>query len=474
MLTYALAANYLIVFVLIFTILRRRDEPSAMLGWLLFVTSAPFIGWIMYMIFGSRRIRYRARKRRWRSAGALARYERRAAQATGAGAQPDLPDDLKRVALIARNVATATATGGNKVDVFVEAEATFAALEASMRSARHHIHAQYYIWNDDDTGRAFRDLLVEKAREKVEVRVLLDSVGCIALPRDFWRPLLAVGGEVGWFLPLLTWPMRWNLHLRNHRKLVVIDGREAYLGSQNIGDEYRGRKKKLSPWYDTHMRMVGPAAGRVQQVFAEDWLFTTGRGLARDHYFPTPEVAGDSVVQVMATGPDEAPEALSQISFAALNNARESVRLATPYFVPPPAVRAAMTLAAYRGVSVQLVLPTRSDAPVVLWAGRSFYAELVSAGVDIHEFGEGMLHSKLVTVDDRWFLLGSANMDVRSFKLNYELTAVVYDAEVTRSLAQTIDGYIARSERVTLETATSRGPILELLEGAARLLSPVL
>ncbi|MCA9244281.1 MAG: cardiolipin synthase [Phycisphaerales bacterium] len=474
MITFALVANYVIVALVVLTILRRREEPAAMLGWLLFVTTAPFIGWITYLIFGSRRVRRRAIRRQWSSAGARVRFERHAQQATRGWSQSALPKDLRQVAQVGRRVASAAPVGGNHVDVFIEAEETFTALEQAIRAAEHHIHAEYYIWNDDETGRAFRDLLIERVKAGVEVRVLLDSVGCWRLPRGFWRPLLEEGGEVAWFLPLWNWPLRWNLHLRNHRKLVVIDGREAFLGSQNIGDEYRGRLKRLSPWYDAHMRVVGPAAGRVQQVFAEDWQFATGRGLPREKYFPTPPMAGNCVVQILPTGPDEAPDALSQMSFAAVTDATERVRLATPYFVPPPAVRIALTHAAHRGVRVQLVLPTRSDHPVVLWAGRSFYAELLSAGVEIYEFGAGMLHSKLVTVDDRWFLLGSANMDIRSFKLNYELTAVVYHSEQTRELADAIDDYIARSEPITRQVAKKRGLIGELAEGAARLMSPVL
>jgi cardiolipin synthase len=210
------------------------------------------------------------------------------------------------------------------------------------------------------------------------------------------------------------------------------------------------------------------------QTFAEDWAFATHESLTDDAYFPNPECVGDSVVQVLPSGPAEEASSLGQVVFAAVSTARESIRIATPYFVPSAGLRMALTHARYRGVRVRLVLPTRSDLPFVLWAGRSFYPELLDAGVEIYEFDGGMLHSKIVTVDDRWCMLGTANMDIRSFRLNFEITALLYDRRVTAELSAAIERHCEHARRIRPRDVWKRAWPLQLFEGAARLFAPLL
>ena len=368
------------------------------------------------------------------------------------------------------------AIGGNRVCLLTEANATYAALEQALRDAREHINLEYYVWRDDETGRAFGDLLCEKAAEGVECRLLLDAVGCWQLGRGFIRRLVDAGVRVAFFLPIHPFRLRkrWSVHLRNHRKIAVVDGVTALVGSQNIGDEYRGRKKRLSPWFDTHMRIDGPAALFLQQVFAEDWYLAARERLDQGAYFPAPQSRGESVVQVLPSGPDMGVNALGQVLFAAVSAARESVRMATPYFVPDAALRWALTYACYRGVRVRLVLPTRSDSQLALLAARSFYPELLNAGVEIHEYDAGVLHSKLVTVDERWGMLGSANMDARSFRLNFEITALIYDPGVVGEMVRYIDKYCEQARRVSQREVWQRGMVRQVGEGAARLFAPLL
>jgi cardiolipin synthase len=411
----ALAANYVVAVLTAVAILRGRREPAAMLAWLFAVITLPVAGSAAYILFGSNRIPRKAGRRRRRVAHLLKRFERWAEQRVKPAGVTDvaLPEDLAPVHTLALRLGQMPAVGGNRVQVFQEANATYAALEEAIGAARQHIHLLYYIWQPDQTGTHFRDLLVRKAREGVQCRMLLDAIGCARLTRRFTRPLIDAGVQVAFFLPLRPFRKRWTLHLRNHRKIAVIDGVSAFLGSQNIGDEYRGRLKRLSPWYDSHMRIDGPGASFLQQVFAEDWLFATREDIDRDACFPPPQSAGDSVVQILPTGPDQDISVLGQIIFAAVSSAHESILIATPYFVPDPGLLMALAHACYRGVRVRMVLPTRSDAPLVLWAGRSYYPELLDAGVELFEFDAGVLHSKIITVDDRWAMLGSANMDVR-------------------------------------------------------------
>jgi cardiolipin synthase len=366
------------------------------------------------------------------------------------------------------------ATSGNAVQVYQEADATYRALEEALRTAERHIHLEYYIWQADDTGRHFRDVLIEKARQGVECRLLLDAVGCWRLTRRFLRPLTEAGCQVAFFMPLYPSRRRLSLHLRNHRKIVVIDGRTAFAGSQNVGDEYLGRLKKLCPWQDTHMRVTGPAVLFLQQTFAEDWSLATRESLTADEYFPTPQSVGNSTVQILPTGPERDISPLGQLIFAAASTARSAIRIETPYFVPDAALRMVLMHACYRGVRVQLVLPTRSNHLLLLWAGRSFYSQLLDAGVEIYEYDAGMLHSKIVTVDDRWCMLGTANMDVRSFRLNFEVTALLYDRSITRELAESIERHCARARRISLRDVWQRGLPAQLFEGVARLFTPLL
>jgi len=495
-----LGANYLLALITVVLVLHRRKEPTAMLAWIFAVLTLPVLGMLVYWTLGSGRLRRKVRRRRRRAGHLLSQFKRWTEERTlpgGAGPSPDpyepgggppgaqgdaaagdqaLPPDLAGIEQLGRRMAGMPATGGNEVTILQEANATYAALEESLRAARRYIHMEYYIWRPDETGTAFRDLLVERARAGVQCRLLLDAVGCWRLTREFIRPLLEAGAQVVFFMPLYHFPLgkRWSLHLRNHRKIAVIDGHTALTGSQNIGDEYRGRLRRLSPWYDTHMRLRGPAAHFLQQTFAEDWYFATRERLDDDSYFPQPGPAGRSIVQVLPTGPDQSLSVLAQIVIAAVSAARTSIRITTPYFVPDEALRMALVYACCRGVQVRLVLPTRSDSRLALWAARSFYAELSEAGVEIHEYDGGVLHSKLVTVDDRWAMLGSANMDVRSFKLNFEITALIYDQQVTTELARSIDAFCSRARRMTPRAVHRRGAYRQIGEGAARLFAPLL
>jgi len=471
-------AHVLIAIAATLSILRRRTEPVSMLAWIFAVWSLPWLGVTFYILMGSNRVRRKAGKRRRKRADLIERIGRQAEEGVRLGVDATslhLDPGEKEIERLGWRLVHMPAVGGNEVRYFKSAADTYYGLEMAIRAARHHVHMEYYIWQPDESGRHFRDLIVDAARRGVQCRVLLDSVGCFKLSRKFLKPWYDAGVQVAFFLPVYPFRRRRvSLHLRNHRKIAVIDGDTAFVGSQNIGDEYLGRLKRLSPWYDSHMRITGPAALFLQQVFAEDWAFTTYEGLADAAYFPPCGVCGDSAVQLLPTGPDQDLGVLGQILFAAVASAKSSIRIATAYFVPDSALRGALMHAALRGVKVQLVLPTRSDSLLVLWAGRSYYAELMEAGIEIFEFEQGMLHSKMITIDDRWAMLGSANMDVRSFRLNFEVSALIYDAQVARVLAAEIEQHRAASREVKPRDVWRRKYHEQVLEGAARLFAPVL
>lgn len=473
----ALTLNYVLALLVVGAVLRQRKDPMAMLAWILAIVGIPFVGTGLYWLLGSTRVGRRARRKRKRLRALIARLNHRTANRVGPQTEvtdADLPDDLAGIARLGRRLCGMPPTYHNEVEIYEEANETYAALEAAFRSAEHHIHVEYYIWQPDETGRHFRDILIERAQAGVECRVLLDAVGSWRLGQSFLRPWQKAGVQVGFFLPLYPLRKRFSPHLRNHRKIAIVDGKTGFMGSQNIGDEYRGRLKRLSPWYDSHMRIRGPAVLFLQQTFAEDWSFATRLQLDSEEYFCEPARGGNSIVQILPTGPDQNVRALEQMLFGAVAGAERSIRIATPYFVPDPGLQSAMLHASYRGVRVELVLPTRSDNPFVLWAGRSFYRELLEGGVEIHEYDDGVLHSKVVTVDDRWCMIGSANMDVRSFRLNFEMTAMLYDADMASHLSQSIGRFCEGGRDITLRDVWQRTLRQQLVEGTARLFAPLL
>ncbi len=477
--TVLVELHFLIAGVLVIRILRRRDEPTAMIAWILAVITLPAVGMVLYWVFGSGRLRRKVGRRRRRVAHLLQSLQVQARERTDPHSSAEaqtLPEDLAGVEQLGARLSQMPVTTGNDVRVFTDAEETHAALDEALRTARDHIHLEYYIWQPDETGRYYRQLLIDRARAGVKVRLLLDAVGCWRLREGFVRPLRGAGVQVAFFTPLHQLRVRklWSLHLRNHRKIAVIDGRIAFMGSQNIGDEYRGRAHDRTPWHDAHLRICGPTSTLLQQVFAEDWYFAARERLDHDVYFPVQEAAGSSRVQILPTGPDQPTSILGQVLFAVVASARESLRIVTPYFVPDAAVRWALMHACYRGVRVRLVLPTRSDSALALWAARSFYSELVAAGVEIVEYDAGVLHAKIITVDDRYALLGSANMDARSFRLNFEVTSLLYDHAVAGALTHVIDAYCDGGRRIMPHDVWSKGALRQLGEGVARLFAPLL
>ncbi|MCK6457569.1 MAG: cardiolipin synthase [Phycisphaerae bacterium] len=470
-------ADALIVAATIVIILRRPREPRAMIAWILAVLLLPVLGPALFVVIGQPRLERTRRRRHRRRAKLLPAIAGRAERLHGVRATPEharLDPALVDLARVALRLTAYPPTDGNEVTVFHDPESTFLAIQLAILGARSHVHLQYYILQPDETGRAVAKLLSDKARAGVRCRVLLDDVGCWRLPRSFTRSLRDAGVEVAFFHPVLPWRGRWHVNFRNHRKVVVVDGEVGFTGSQNIGDEYLGRRRKFAPWRDTHLRIIGPAAQDLQEVFLEDWHFTTGMELSGEECFPPLRRAGSDLVQIVPSGPDQEAEVLHQLLYAAVAAARRSVCIITPYFVPDSPMLMALKSAALRGVRVQLLIPSRTDHWFVLWAGRSYYEELSAAGIEIYEYEDGMLHSKTVVVDQSWALVGSANMDARSFRINFEVTTVLYNRERAAVLHEDFESVRARAKlvRPTNRRGWTFGESLSL--GLARLASPLL
>lgn len=479
-----LGASYAIGLWFILRILRQPRQPMATLLWVVGIFAFPWVVLPLYLLVGERRIIRRGRKKRRRAgpilrAMARTRIEHPTAYARDLpafqGARAAIEDgSLQQLIDVSDNLGDFRPTMGNKVDVYTSASETYEAILAAIRDAREHIHLEYYIFRSDETGKLFVDELARKARSGVEVRLLLDGVGSWSTRERFFAPLLEAGGKLATFSPGIPLRRPWHVNCRNHRKIVVVDGRVAFTGSQNIGDEYRGLLRRLGPWKDTHLRLEGPCVLELQEVFVEDWYFACAEDLASPRYLHRPDHSGPSVCTIYPTGPDQNEAVLSHVFFAALALARKSIRISTPYFVPDPGLIMALQHAGHRGVEVEILIPARTDEKLVLWAGRSYYEELIRAGVKVHEYDEGMLHSKSVVIDDTWSLVGSANMDVRSFIYNFEVTVAVFDDHIAKTLRRDFINDVRKSRQIPHQRPELQrfGP--SVLEGFARLFSPLL
>ncbi|HLU12554.1 MAG TPA: cardiolipin synthase [Arenimonas sp.] len=455
----AIWALYLLV--LAGWIVLQKREPIATLSWLLSLAALPVLGLLIYHFFGPQRIR-RQQLRRNRSR---------------AGLEPALPpglsasDDcvtLARLGQSATRYAPATAT---EAELLVGGCATYDALLAAIARAQHHIHLEYYIFDPDHSGTAVRDALAERARAGVRVRLLLDAIGSGKTSHRFLAPLREAGAEIAWFHPVrLRWVWRPRVNLRSHRKLVVVDGLEAFTGGINVCDT-QDERRRPDAYRDLHLRLRGEIVRWLQLAFLEDWHYATGIAL-RDHSLWPEQPAGQLLAQVLPSGPDSPWEAIHRVMVEAIHQANHRVWLVTPYFVPGEAARMAMTSAALRGLDVRVLVPAKSDSAIVRAAARSYYDELLAAGVRVFEYQPCMLHSKALLVDADTCLMGSANFDHRSFRLNFELNVLLHDAGFAGALEREIESCLADS----LEIGRDRHPGLarRLGEACARLLSPLL
>jgi cardiolipin synthase len=467
--TGLLLLDVFIIAILLPTVVQQRRESGATLAWVLVIVLLPFIGLLSFWVFGTTRLYFRRRKRRKVEAKLARALEGVQVNLNGeqyiTGVSPSLLTLVNKLDDIGP-------LAGNAVEVMREGDALFDALEAAFDAATHHIHLTYYIWEADYTGKRLRDALVRAVQRGVTVRLLVDDVGSRQANARFFQPLLAAGGQVERFLKVNVLSRQLNLNNRNHRKIAIIDGGLTFTGGMNVGDVYAGRGE---PWHDLHARIQGPVAYTLQEVFCQDWYHATGEDLVSDTYFPVIPDAGTIYAQFLASGPaDERWQAIHTVLFAAMNLASERIWLETPYFVPDRPILMALQTAALRGVDVRLLLPGRSDHPLVLYAGRSFIDELLDAGVRVFEMHQAMPHGKAVMIDGHFATLGSANMDQRSFRLNFEGNIFFYGTEIASKLEEDFLAACAGVQEVTLVQRSQLSKWQRLAESAARLLAPLL
>lgn len=460
-------------------VLIRRKEPSATIAWILVLVFMPAAGALLFLLFGRDRVRLPAKRKREldavvRAQVAASRAETPETERTSSVSIVTVSPLERALFRIGQRLSHLRATDGNKVDVLIDGQTMYDVLGAAIDGARHHVHAQYYLIRDDATGRWFRDRLVAAARRGVHVRLLMDGFGCFGLGAAWRRPLHKAGASVAYFMPMRS-ALLQPVNLRNHRKIVVVDGETAFTGGFNVGDEYKGNMPGVGTWRDVHLRIEGPAAAELQRVFFQDWAFATNEPIDPRDYFPREiQPRGDAKIAIVTSGPDTRTEAIHRMFFGAIVGATREIFLTTPYFVPTESLTVAMELAAMRGVDLKLVLPARSNHRVTFQAGRSFYFDLLKSGVDIREYQPGIVHAKTLVADSQVALVGSANMDLRSFRLNFEVHALVHDASTATRLREAFEDDLSKSRRVDFDEWNARPWTNRVKEGAARLVSPLL
>jgi cardiolipin synthase len=369
---------------------------------------------------------------------------------------------------------------GNKVTLLQDGPATYAAMFAAIGAARDHINMETYILEDDEVGRQFAGALIAKQRQGVQVNLIYDSVGTIGTPEEFFQPLVDAGVKVLEFNPVnpLTAKAGWDVNQRDHRKLLIVDGKVALLGGINISSVYSSgssvRRRSTGtngkqPWRDTHLQIDGPAVAELQKLFIETWDKQKGETLAQRAYFPPLQPVGNEVVHAIGSSPDDAYSLIYATLISAINSAEREVLLTNAYFVPDPQLVASLKDAVARGVDVKLILPARTDSALVFHAGRSHYSELLQGGIKIYERKNALLHAKTALIDGVWSTVGSTNLDWRSFLHNQELNAVVLGAEFGQRMRKAFDEDVAQSQQITLEEWDRRSLDLHVKEMFGRL-----
>lgn len=453
-------------------VLLRRKEPSSTFAWIFVLLAFPALGIVLFWYLGRDRVR---RPVRTRLAVAASLRQRLGDRLSGSVSVTDAarnslidaqPEELRGVMRVASKMGRAPLVQGNRVSLLVGAEKLYASLVDAIDAATREVHLEFYAFRKGKTTQVVIDALERAARRGVKVRLLYDAFGSMGVNSSL-RTLRKHGGQARPFFPLDPIRRAATINLRNHRKLVVIDGTLGYCGGINVGDDF-------VPWRDVMMRIEGPAVAPLQAIFLEDWYFASREELDQDTSFPPLQSHGETVMQIVQSGPDESLETIHRLYFTAIASARSSVWISTPYFVPDRAVLVALQTAALRGVDVRVVLPAHSNFPITKWAGESFFEELLEAGVRIYEYGPEMLHTKALIVDGRFATVGSANLDVRSFRLNFELIAVLYDAHWVEELTRLHREDQARSKELSLALWSQRGTNTRVKEGIGRLVSPLL
>jgi cardiolipin synthase len=458
-------------------ILRPHREPASRVAWVVVMLVLPVVGIIAYILLGETSI---GRRRVSRMCAVLAAMPD-VAKAPGMNApnlQPKIPECYAHLFRLGHSVNGFDPVGGNRARLLPDSNATIASMVADIDAAQDHVHLTVYIWLPDNNGLKVVEALKRAAARNVICRTMADGLGSRSMiASEHWKAMREAGVQVATALaignPLLR-PLRGRIDLRNHRKILVIDNRITYCGSQNCADPEFRIKAKFAPWVDAVMRFEGPIARQNQHLFASDWMAQTDDDLNDLLRQPLPPADSGFTAQVIGTGPTVRNSAMPELFETLMYTARRELVITTPYYVPDEAMQSALCASARRGVKTIIIFPARNDSWIVGAASRSYYSDLLAAGVCIHEYEGGLLHTKSLTLDGEITLIGSANMDRRSFDLNYENNILICDPALTAEMRRRQDAYLAQSHPVTVEMVAQWPMTRRLWNNTIAMLGPIL
>ena len=475
----ALAVYTLLVLAVIARILLRPNrDPASRIAWVVVVASLPFIGMLTYLLLGEVNI---GRRRIARLQAALARLPPTDGPCFHApdSAEPAVPERYRHVFRLGRSISGFEPVTGNKALLMADSNAAIDAMVVDIDAATDHVHLLFYIWLPDINGCKIVEALKRAVTRGIVCRAMADDLGSRAMIRSrHWQAMRAAGVRIAAGLPIsnpLLRPFMGRIDLRNHRKIVVIDDRITYCGSQNCADPEFLVKAKFAPWVDAVVRFEGLIARQNQYLFASDWItYVQDDHIdCLDRPLP-PSDTGGMPAQVIGTGPTVRHSAMPEMFEGLMFAARRELVISTPYFVPNEALLNALCTTAWRGVDTTIIFPARNDSWIVGAASRSYYADLLRAGVKVYEYEGGLLHTKSLTVDGELTLIGSANMDRRSFDLNYENNILFYDPDLTGDVRRRQQDYLTRSHRVTEETVAAWSTSRRLWNNTIAMMGPLL
>lgn len=467
----AVATLYAVALVCVYRILLTYRTAQGAIAWIIALLGLPYLAVPLFLFFGRNRFSGYVRARRMEDKSLqplLSQFERQTATLT-APEQAHADQDLQVLCRLARQPFTA----GNLCTVLRDGEATFQALFDAMEDARHYILLEFYIVRSDRVGQRIKTILKRKLAEGVRVWFLYDDIGSVWLPRNYLKELSAAGAHIASFGDGNIRRRRFQINFRNHRKLLVCDGCVGFVGGINLGDEYLGRAMDQEPWRDTHCRIEGPAVLGLQLAWLEDWNWASNETPALT-WSPKTIPESDHEALILPTGPADPHETCMLFFLNCINNARERIWIASPYFVPDVQVINALQLAALRGVDVRILIPEKSDSLLVRLAAYSYLVQASRAGIGIYQYQPGFMHQKVVLVDDRYAAIGTANLDNRSMRLNFEITALSTAPGFVQAVAEMLTEDLHSCRLMTARDYRDRSLLFRLCCRAARLLAPIL
>ena len=482
---------YMISVIISIKLILENRDPSKTLIWILIFMLFPGIGILIYFVLG-RNIRKIKMNKTYKMANNMKKekllfnLEEMAELAKGQsnmikeGKLPNYKNIdfrvLKIVSLLL-NMGIFPFTINNNIEIYIDGNEKFSKLIKDIRNAKDHIHLEYFIIKDSEIGRKIKEELIAKAKAGIKIRIIYDDVGCwrFWFHRKFFKEMKLYGIEIIPYLKgKITIPIGGQINYRNHRKIVVIDGKIGYTGGINIGDEYIGKKKKFGYWRDTHIKIEGTSVYMLQMIFLTDWYYNTKEVLLEEKLFPKLSTKGNCMMQIVASGPDSDWESMHYAYFYAICQAKKSIYIETPYFIPDESLLKALKCAALSGVELIILFPKIADHKIVNTASYSYFQEILEAGGKVYLYNKGFLHSKVIIIDDFMASTGSANMDLRSFKLNFEVNAFIYDKSVIKEIKEDFMNDLKFSEELEINKFNNRKLRIKIKESLSRLFSPIL